>query len=360
MVTSKHIYTLVVALILFSRIVAGQASKRDIFSFKYDAQYHNIGRKSPQKTAVIVVGYNRPDYFKKCLKSLEKNAESQSLVFIFAIDGGPENRQAEYQKIIQESLIKKSILLFRPYNYGCPKNHIDSKRFAFDWCGFERIVVVEEDVLVTPYYFHFLLNLHDWATKKYDNIGCVQGWSYCYLSKKKKHKFLEAVVENERQFSFVTYCMDKKAWDTIKDFLYTYESFIDEIPLTSEYTKARSKPKYWTGIARIKDFIFNEVRKKEKAPALPDSKFLLKSRYIERCKKLYSYNLISANQDQVLGISLFLNNLIKLQSVVNRCIHIGVHGITTNQQTFIKHGYSDIHLDFFKEDAFIRNFKLFH
>ena len=326
----------------------------------YPEVYKNYGAKN-KGVAIVILGYNRPAYFKECIRSIQTNDNLDKFTFIFCIDGGRYSKQIEYRKIILESKIKNVIFLDRLYNYGCPKNHIDSKRFAFDWCGFEKIIVLEEDIIITPTYFTFLLNLHEWAIKKYDNIGSIQAWSYCYLSKKNKYKALPYVVENERQFSFVTYCMDKKTWNKISPFLYTYESYIDKIPIDGTQDKARSKPKFWKDIRSIKNFLFNEIQHR---PLLKDKDMLeasfLRSKYEERRKREYSYSLLSANQDQVLGISFYLHGLIKLQSVVNRCIHIGEYGITTNHESFIKHGYSKIKLDFFREDNSLKNFLLIH
>ena len=70
---------------------------------------------------------------------------------------------------------------------GCPKNHIDSKRFMFDWCKFSQVIVMEEDLLVSRHYFKTLLNLYHWAKKSYSNI---EPYSYGPIAKilKKQNK----------------------------------------------------------------------------------------------------------------------------------------------------------------------------
>ena len=51
------------------------------------------------KTAVSISAYNRPEYFKQVVESLEKNLESSFLDFYFFLDGGQESAQQENAKI---------------------------------------------------------------------------------------------------------------------------------------------------------------------------------------------------------------------------------------------------------------------
>jgi len=76
-----------------------------------------------------------------------------------------------------------------------------------------------------------MLNLHEWASATYSNIGAVQGWSYCFLSKQEKEAQNNLVAENNLYWSFVTFCISGQSWNTIKTIMYTYENFIDQISL---------------------------------------------------------------------------------------------------------------------------------
>ena len=162
----------------------------------YDISYKKYSTLKKQDGAVLVIAYNRPAYFMRCIESLEKNKEAMEMPFIFALDGGSRATQKEHLDIIKKAKLKHKIILLRERNYGCPKNHIDAYRFAFDWCAFKKIIVVQEDVVVSPTYISFLLNFHSWATKNYLNIGAVQAWSYCFLSKEEKIKQKNLIAEN--------------------------------------------------------------------------------------------------------------------------------------------------------------------
>src|SRR5262249_49658539 len=157
----------------------------------------------------------RPEYFVQLLESLAKNSEAQELPFFFFLDGGDRAAQKENKRLIENAPFAHKIVIAREYNYGCPKNHIDSKRFLFDWCHFQRIVVLEEDLIVSKKYLEVLLHLHDWATAHYTNIGTVQTWTKCTLSRSEKADKLAVVQEKYPHWSLVTYCMGRNVWDAI-------------------------------------------------------------------------------------------------------------------------------------------------
>ncbi len=303
-------------------------------------------------SAVLVLAYNRPDYFEKCLKALERNPESESMPFIFALDGGPGSKQKELSTLIENSKIKHKQILLREYNYGCAKSYIDAQRYAFDTCYFQKLIVIEDDVVVTDSYIDFMLNFHSWAEQSYSNIGVVQGWSLCWLSAAEKIKRIDQVTENSLHWSFVTYCIDKKTWNTIKPLLYRFEKYIDAIP--TKYKKERSRPEFSFLHKEIKDWVKNTVKSKKKKGSLGD----LVSAYSKQHQKAFLCKKFTTNIDHIMGFTLYMHNLIKLKTVVNRAIHIGVEGISTNNRIYNRWKYNTMVLDMFPEDSSKKSFKL--
>lgn len=311
-----------------------------------------IGATQINNSAVLVLAYNRPDYFEKCLKALEKNPESEYMPFIFALDGGSGSKQKELSELIKNSNIKNKQILMREYNYGCPKNYIDAQRYAFDTCKFEKLIVIEDDVVITDSYISLMLNFHTWANQQYSNIGVVQGWSLCWLSPEQKANRLDQVTENSLYWSFVTYCLDKKTWNTIKPLLYTFEKYIDTIPL--KYKKERSRPEFSSLDKHIREWVKDSVKHKKKIFKSGD----YISAYSKKHEKAFLSKKFKPNIDHVMGFALYMNNLIKLKTVVNRALHIGVEGITTNTVLFNNWKYNAMKLDCFAEDKDRKNFKL--
>ena len=323
----------------------------DLTSYHYDNRYKDASQIYNQEIAVLITAYNRPEYFSQCIKSIEQNPQSQSFIFIFALDGGPKSEQQQNVAIINSSTIKNKIILLRDRNYGCPKNHIDSKRFAFEWCKFKKVIILEEDIVITPSYFTFLLNLHEWATRKYANIGAVQGWAKCYLSKTQKKQKLNLVQENPITWNFITYCIDSLCWQKISPILYMFENFVDQIPHTPEYDKQRSKPYLWQGMKDIREWVHTLVNAKTKSPDNPHtliSKLSLRNFFL-------APNFAAA-QDVMMGFSFYMEDLIKLQPIVNRVLHIGKHGITTNEERYDRL-YKPMKLDVYEEDKTLLSFK---
>lgn len=341
-------------LMFFSYTIFCGNNDASLASYNYDNNYKDYAMTHKQDVAVLVAAYNRPEYFIQCIQSIEQNPQVDSLVFIFALDGGPESKQDENRAIVDASRIRHKIFLLHDRNYGCPKNHIDSKRFAFEWCGFKKVIVMEEDVVVTPHYFTFLLNLHSWATQEYDNIGATQAWLQCYLSIEEKAEQLNYVQEDPMYWSFVTYCIDNRCWQKIRHIMYTFEDFVDQIPHTDEYAKQRSKPALWHGMQEIRQWVHSMVEEKIQqkqiiGPSSLASKLSLTNEFL-------SPQFLAA-QDVIMGFAFYMCDLIKLQSIVNRVIHIGAHGISTNEELYNVH-YKAMNLDIFERDKFLKNFLL--
>ena len=220
----------------------------------YSYTYKNYALKAGLDTAILIIGYNRPHYLSQCIASLEKHKQTDNICFIFALDGGEEATQKEHSELIEKASFKDKIILLREHNYGCPKNHIDGQRFAFDWCRFKEVIVLQEDMEVASNFIPFMLNFHRWATKNYTNIGATSGSSFSFLSEQDKKTKNNLVAEDDAWWLFRSYCIDSYAWETIKHTLYSYEEIIDQIPTTHTYAQARSKPELWEESYKIKHF----------------------------------------------------------------------------------------------------------
>ncbi len=315
-----------------------------VYLFGYDSAYFDYAKKTGHGTAVAVVAYNRPHYFKQLLDSIAQNPESQTLPFFFFLDGGAPQEQAENWALINASPIQNKHVIAREINYGCPKNHIDSKRFLFDWCHFDRIVVLEEDLLLSNRYFETLLSLDDWAHERYTNIGTVQLWSNCRLSRKEKQAILSQVREVTPHWTMVTYALRRHVWEDIRPLLSTYETFIDPLLGREEYQRARSKPKNGPTFLDYQKWI-------QKTAKSHDRKAILSQFDSPQWNSIYWVKSwspngeIPMNQDQITSFSIWLAGYTRLQTTVNRVAHIGEKGISP------KHSTNTIILDQFPEDG---------
>lgn len=320
----------------------------------YEPHFYDYSKKIEQPTAVAIIAYNRPHYLKRLLESLAENPEADTLPFFFFLDGGSPDAQAENLQLIEEACLTHKIPIVRPINYGCPKNHIDAKRFLFDWCQFDRIVVMEEDLIVTKNYLATLLSLHDWANKKYSNIGAVQLWSNCRISPEQKRASLSLVREVTPHWTMVTYCLGRNVWNDISPLLTYYETtFIDPLLGREKYNRARSKPQSGPTFNSYQHWIQTTVRNHKRDDVLDSfSRPIWKSKYQGRS---WSPNGdIPMNQDQITSLSIWLAGYTRIQTVVNRVSHIGEKGISPGHRT------NTIYLDEFPEDGPHLHFKREH
>jgi hypothetical protein len=325
----------------------------------YDARYQDASAKWDQPYAIAIIAFNRPQYLKQLLDSLEKNPESQELPFFFFLDGGPHGKQEENIQLIRNAKIKNKEIIVRDINYGCPKNHIDAKRFMFDWCGFKKVIFAEEDVVVSRNYIKNLLSLHAWAKKTYANVGVVQMWSHCFLERDEKAQILNLVRETKEFYSLVTYCMDKQLWDAISSFLYEYESlFIDPLLGIEECSRSRSKPDIGIFRRKMKMWLFkkiSEIDRKEQMSQWGDQLPFLESQFD---LPLYSRKHgLCVNQDWMTTQAIWLAGATRLETIVNRVINIGREGITVTEKIWEAIQYGKMVLDEFDEDDTLEEFE---
>jgi hypothetical protein len=346
---------------MFNTVFAEYFELPSLQSYGYDSKYKKISRSSHQPVGILVVAYNRPQYFRQLIASLEKNPESQSLPFYFVLEGGPQATQKENVAIIRGSSIKHKKIILRKRNYGLVKNFIDAERFMFDWCGFKKIIIFEEDVVVSPSYLKLTLNLHKWATSTYANVGAVSCWSYCFNNRDIKKTKLDWVQASSPWWNFVTYCLDKKVWNNIKNVLYTYETrFINTIPHSAAYAKARSKPSEWIGAPRIRSWIMsiasqrrNAQNNNKKIFSASTLQWNLEQNFCSR----QHFNLGNINQDSMMAFCLWMAGYIKIETVVNRAKHIGDYGVNITPTVSQNLGINKVKLDTFSEDQKLTSFQ---
>lgn len=354
------ILRLIVVLIIFfthNLMIYSQEHRADLSleSYNYNQKHLNQAIIKNQPYAILIVAFNRPDYLAQVIASLEQNPESQRLPFYFFLDGGPHAKQKENVALINASTIKNKTIILRDRNYGCPKNHIDAKRFMFDWCGFKKVIILEEDLVVSASFIHLNLELHKWARKRFSNVGVVQCWSYCYLPEEEKSKRLHWVEDSaNRWWSFVGYCLDQQVWNDIRSTLYAYEFFIDQIPHTDEFSRQRSKP----GTSFVAEKIRAWARKlmtQRNSMQRAAGKSLFKTN-VDSYIDIRFASLFEPNQDVMMGFALWMAGYTKIRTVVNRARHVGEVGISTDKDIFHE-AFQAIKLDnFTKKDLKLYNF----
>lgn len=164
------------------------------------------------KTALACFGFGRPEFYQRMLASLGncKEISNQEIDVYHYLDGGTESMQSELIEVIQNSGVPFKKIIQREQNFGVGRQLIGARRDLLDIEGYDRMIMMEDDIEVGQTYIHALLNLSDWADK-YEDVGSVQVWNVQSGEEDELLGRMNEVVLTNRHF--VTYCITKKAWD---------------------------------------------------------------------------------------------------------------------------------------------------
>ena len=174
------------------------------------------------RTAVATFGFGRPDHFQRMLRSLGTCSEvvDGSVDIVHFLDGGPGAQQDALRAVIDQSDVPYLDVVARTENYGVGRQLISARREILDERGYDRMVLVEDDIELNSTYLTALLRLSDWA-EAYNDIGTVQVWNVEKGTKEELEPHMNDVELTNRHF--VTYCLSKRVWNQIKGTLYDYE-----------------------------------------------------------------------------------------------------------------------------------------
>ena len=293
-------------------------------------------------TAIALFGYNRPHYFQKCIASLVENPEARELPVYAFLDGGPGSKQSQYADILKHPL-PAAILRLREVNHGCGRSLIRGRQELFDKEGFDRVVVVEDDVLVAPQYVRLLFNLADWAERNYEEVGVVSAFRSNHLTLEEKRASRDLVVAENT--NWISYLMLRRGWMGIRDQLQEYlNTFLEG----REY-RTRSM----SAIARYFAQLISSARARRGSPQLPDSAYVGWQTMVSRYRKPPFPN----GQDACTAMALFHAGYVKLSLYVNRCLHIGTHGIHSRPTHMGTQSLNKMTLDIFPEDRDLKEFR---
>ena len=153
------------------------------------------------------------------LRGLTNNMDDLEGIDIYHyVDGGPNAKQSEIEAVINKSNVPFASIVLREENFGVGRNLIGARRDLFDVHGYQRVILIEDDLIPGPNFIMTTLSLADWA-RDYTDIGMVQVWNLPHQPVSENE--LDVVVPTHEHF--YTYCLDVEVWDEIKHTLYEYE-----------------------------------------------------------------------------------------------------------------------------------------
>ena len=294
-----------------------------------------------QRTAVSVFAYSRPPYFRRVLRSLATNPESQRLPFYFFLDGGPRATERENIQAIKQCRLPHAHVLRRPRNFGVGLNVLRAKRLLFDVMGYDAVVHLEDDAVVSPHFLGLLLRLLRWATERYDNVGAVQCYDLCLMSSEEKRRRLSHVRPRCTTAPWFGYALTRGAWHEIRDLLFEYQQrFLVGRPYLQRDHHA---------ILRfVRDLVERGPRPPQGsvAPRDPKARVGLLRRDL------------GSGQDTMTALAMWRVGLVRLCTVVSRGLYIGRVGAHSTEAQFRAVRFHEAELDVFEEDRTLSQFEI--
>jgi len=295
------------------------------------------------KTAIALIGYDRPGYFGRVLASIAANPEAQAWPLFVFLDGPADVEQKVQARMVKASKIAESYIIQYSGNVGCGLNIIMARQYLFDKLEFDRVFVMEDDLVISPHYFGVVSRLMDWCEANYSDIGVVQGYWHCREDVAWKREHLADVATGNPHWW--GYMMTRTAWDAIK-------------PDMMEYTGMflQNRP-YWQ---RDEWGIREWARSKLDAW---DGTYQGDRQFPYHWREQYSYwlrtehPLPASGQDGMTALSLQVAGLKKVCTVVNRGVNIGAQGMHTNAASWQRNKMDVIELDIFDSDETLSEFE---
>lgn len=300
-------------------------------------------------TAVAVVAYNRPHYFRLTLQSLLTNADMADCDLWIFLDGGPRAQHDRHCHLVEnvlrsaEFLPRRVRILPQREHLDCGRHLIQVRRHLFDEAGYQWVYVFEDDMLVTPHYLGLCRRMLDWAEPQFWNVGAVQAYNACWLSPEEKAARLDSV--HAANAHWWGYLLPARTWFQIRQLLYAYEA---------NFLLGRAYHRRDVGrIQRWVQALISDAPLSSQPRQPQSGKGWLGPEWDYRS---YFARDTSLGQDAITALALALVGQQKLVPVVNRGLPIGRKGIHMTAASFRRHGLDSMRLDLFESDARRENF----
>jgi hypothetical protein len=275
--------------------------------------------------AVAVFSFNRPDYLKQVISSLEKNADLEGLDFYMFQDGAINKfskrvaaKEDDINKCVIEwvvSNLPNKTLIRNSDNLGIGITQYQAKVFLFDEMKYDEVIFFEDDLILSKHYLR-IIRLMLKLYKNNTDIGAVtcHGIGYRFKDRNEKEKRLSCLTYGNH--NLWGWAMWKDRWEKIKPIFGEYYSFIKDI-----------------------DYKYR--------PHLE----------IASWYKQKNMSTKASSQDGAVYCAFFLNHYLVLNTRVNRGQYIGAKGEHMTPEIFESRDYYRSIIDEFKEDETIMQFE---
>lgn len=277
---------------------------------------------------IAVVAYNRPDYLDQCLKSIGDSIDLKEYnfpVYVFC-DGGKRSTQKENDDVISKYKFITDVIK-QPNNLGIGHHVFFVKNTMFEKYCEDRFIYLEEDVIISPYYYRFVNRAYDWVVNVDSSIVAVNSVILCETPPHLKESRKKLLVDGNT--SQCNVLISRFAWNFIKPIL---EKYLKSFIIVGDYKN------------RPHDRIVEWAKKQYKECNLDIHPLILKT--------------ATSSQDSITIMAMRTNGYRHISSMVNRVLHIGKNGEHCNSDWWIRHKCDGITLDVIESDKDMVEFQL--
>jgi hypothetical protein len=295
-------------------------------------------------TAIALIAYDRIGYFQEVVDALLKNPAVRDAKFpVYAfIDVNPEdngNMVEEHVDLLKKK-IPHAVCIKRKINYGCGRNIIDARVQLLSNMDYQWAFIFEDDMVPSPSYIQFCLNVRDWVQENYDDVGIIQGWNKCLLDAKEKKAQIATIGPGFA--NLWGYLMSRKCWQSLQPYVLDYQRLF----LRTTY-RLRSDKKIRAWFQGLLASGCTTRSEDERA-------FPVTEEHIRKTERFW--DTPATGQDALTLCTLQKTGWRFLYPIVNRGLYIGREGIHMLPASYENHGYGKMTCDELSADVDRREF----
>jgi len=276
------------------------------------------------KTAILLLGFNRVDYFEQTLHALQANEAAHMCDLHVYLDGGEKARQSELIQLVESSSFENPTFVLREENWGIGRHLIDARRTLFDELSYDRILLLEDDMILAPSYVQTVLDLSDWS-QQFCDIGTVMAYNINHDSVESQKNQMTHLVATNRHFW--GYVMAREVWDIIKHIIYDFENKY----LSNNAYGERSHFKI--------RWLFMRSIMSKKRHARPGKKLIPEQCLTPPFPRIPRKSPTS--QDAITALALWHHGFGRITTRVSRAEYIGIEGFSFSPKLYADFGFEN-------------------
>lgn len=269
---------------------------------------------------ISVVAYNRPEYLAQCLQFLDFSPDIKLYdvpVFLFC-DGGEQSTLKENIRLAKKYSFIKDII-YQSKNLNLPYHLNFIYNTMFHELNYNKFIYLEEDVVVSSYYYRTMNRAYDFYNKKEEGLVAINSGIWCNLSDEQKEIYRFKFSNNNS--STCNLLLTRRGYDMMYPILIEY---LERFVKNNDYKKMDHK----SIIKWAKDKYFNSIYNIH--PLIKEN--------------------VTSSVDSILNMARRINGGYHLSSVINRVRYIGKYGLHGNENWWNKYEFDKMNLINFSSD----------